>query len=113
MQVCAVSAIGFAEGPSHTNWKKVVTIMLWWFVGFFCVCGATYVLVAQGVGNLFLFLLCSFFFFLRSALSSLRCAVLLPSLSCAPAPILCLHTLPLPLPVPPLLSCVAEHGGAG
>ncbi|KAL0050078.1 hypothetical protein WJX82_004015 [Trebouxia sp. C0006] len=47
--VCAVSAIGFAEGPSHTNWKKVATILLWWFLGFFCVCGATYVLVAQGM----------------------------------------------------------------
>ncbi len=59
MQVCAVSAIGFAEGPSHTNWKKVATILLWWFVGFFCVCGATYVLVAQGA-VISLLLLCSF-----------------------------------------------------
>ena len=48
-QVSAVSAMGFAEGPSHTNWKKVASIVLWWFVGFFCVLGATYALLAQGV----------------------------------------------------------------
>lgn len=49
LQVCAVAALGFAEGPSHTNWRKAVTILVWWFVGFFCVLGATYALVAQGI----------------------------------------------------------------
>ena len=96
MQVCAVSAIGFAEGPSHTNWKKVATILLWWFLGFFCVCGATYVLVAQGARSLFapLAQLTPF-----GALGCVLCAAhdVLPPLPCALAPILCppplLHSL--------------------
>ena len=110
MQVCAVSAMGFAEGPSHTNWKKVATILLWWFLGFFCVCGATYVLVAQGARNLFPPLVQ---LFLLRALHCLFCTAhdVLPPLSCAPAPLLCLppflHALGL------LLSCVAGHCSAG
>ena len=110
MQVCAVSAIGFAEGPSHTNWKKVATILLWWFLGFFCVCGATYILVAQGACSLFAPL---------AQLSPFGCPCcvlcaahdVVPPLPCALAPILCCAPILDALAV--MLSYVAGHCSTG
>jgi len=48
VQVFAVTSVGFAEGYSHVNWKKLAAILVWWFLGFFCVLLAMYALVAQG-----------------------------------------------------------------
>lgn len=48
MQVAAVATVGFTEGSSHVNWRVCRNHLVWWFLGFIAVLGATYALVAQG-----------------------------------------------------------------
>lgn len=48
VQVAAVTVVGSTEGCSQVNWRVVATHVMWWFMGFFVLLLATYVLVAQG-----------------------------------------------------------------
>lgn len=51
----AVASLGFVEGSSHVHWRKLATILSWWFLGFWSLLLATYALVAQGVSSVLLF----------------------------------------------------------
>ena len=48
MQITAVVAIGWAEGLSHVNLRKVYIITLWWFGSIIPICLITAALMAQG-----------------------------------------------------------------
>ena len=47
-QISAVWAVGLAEGLSHVNWRKVLTIVLWWIGSLIPVFLAAAAVLAQG-----------------------------------------------------------------
>ena len=54
VQISAVWAVGLAEGASHVNWRKILTIVCWWLGSLIPVFLAAAALLAQGT------LLCTF-----------------------------------------------------
>lgn len=51
LQISAVVAIGWAEGLSHVNLRKVYIITWWWFGSLIPICLITAALMAQGMAK--------------------------------------------------------------
>ena len=49
VQISAVWAVGLAEGASHVNWRKILTILCWWVGSLIPIFLAAAALLAQGM----------------------------------------------------------------